>query len=322
MRGMWFMAAVVASSWVGTEARAQDDWETPVARSGEQYLPYGQPIPREQALDAPPQPYDEAIHGRAHPNTQPQANEVGRNRARLPERAQTPRPGGQIPDIFPGSGDRGFWIWSGQGIFAANDAQTDLVIPDNAIGTTIYAPTHMPAGNACVETVTAHWRYSGMSTTSHAHGFWDHCGLDGATGWQNFEYMDATWKSKYARIYDGEERYFTESYKDGNGCWHGLMYNFNLGSWEEKVSPAICGSSSFATGWTMWESHHLMDQAQVCPAFPRIRASGLQLWTGSTWAALDTSNTSNLGPYGLCWTSSTYKFQVNVVNSDWTGLTP
>ena len=44
--------------------------------------------------------------------------------------------------------------------------------------------------------------------------------------------------------------------------------------------------------------------------------------TGSRWAALDTSNTSNLGPYGMCWTHSTYKFQVNVVNSDWTGLTP
>jgi hypothetical protein len=311
MRGMGFVAAVIVSSWVGTEARAD-----------ERYLPYGVSIAPGQAIDVPPQPYAEAVHGPAHPNTQPGANEVGRGRARLPERAQAPRPDGEIPDIFPGSGDRGFWIQSGQGIFGANDVQTDLAIPDSAIGTTIYAPTHMPAGNACVETVTAHWRYSGMATTSHAHGFWDHCGLDGATGWQNLEYMDATWKSKYARIYDGEERYFTEVYKDGGGCWHGLMYNFNLGRWEEKVSPAICGSSSFSTGWTMWESHHLMDQSRVCPTFPRIRASGLQLWTGSTWASLDASKTSTLGPYGLCWTNGAYGFQVNVANSDWTGLTP
>jgi hypothetical protein len=324
MKKNW-LAAVVAASWCGgTEALAQTegDWESQGTRATERYLPYRHSIPQGQFLDVPPQPYDEAVHGHAHPNTQPYANEVGRGLARLPERAHVPRSGDEIPNIFPGSGDRGDWISTGRGVYVGNDVQTDLSIPDSAIGTTIYAPTHMPAGGACVETVTAHWRYSGMSTTAHAHGFWDHCGLDGATGWQTFEYMDATWKGKYVRVYDGEERYWTEAYIDGSGCWHGLLYDFNLGQWEEKVSPAICGSSGFTSGWTMWESHHLMDLAKVCPTFPRIRASGLQLWTGSAWQQLGSTNTSPLGPYGMCWTNSTYRWQVNSPNNDWTALTP
>jgi hypothetical protein len=313
MRGTSWKAVTVVVGLVGAPVLAQD---------AAPRLQYGVPVPEGQELTAAPEPFDEKVHGRAIPNTQPQANEVLKGAAaRLPERSSRPRPRDPIPDIFPGSGDRGFWVNQGQGIFAANDAQTDLVIPDNAIGTTIYAPTHMPAGNVCVETVTAHWRYSGMATTAHAHGFWDHCGFDGATGWQTFEGMDATWKGKYVRIFDGEERYFTEAYKDGNGCAHGLLYNFNLGLWEEKLTP-ICGNSSFATGWTMWESHYLMDVAQRCPAFPRVRASGIQLYTVSAWPALDTSNSSQLGPYGLCWTNGTYNFSVAVPNSDWTALTP
>lgn len=326
MREKPWVAVTVALSLVGVPVLAQsslDDWESPREQVGEQrHLPYGVPVPEGQELDATPEPYDEWVHGRAHPNTQPQANEVGRGRMRLPERARPPHGSEPIPDIFPGSGDRGFWVTGGRGIYAANDVQTNVVIPDYAVGTTIYAPTHMPAGNACVETVTAHWRYSGMTSTSHAHGFWDHCGLDGATGWQTFETMDATWKGKYVRVFDGEERYWTEAYKDASGCWHGLLYNYNLGKWEEKLTP-ICGSSTFTDGWTMWESHYMMDVAKRCPAFPRIRASGLQVWTGSAWTPLTSSYTTQLGPNGLCWTNGTYPgLQISVVNSDWTALTP
>ncbi|MBZ4335956.1 hypothetical protein [Corallococcus sp. AS-1-12] len=89
--------------------------------------------------------------------------------------------------------------------------------------------------------------------------------------------MDATWKGKYVRVLDGEERYFTEAY---------------------------------------------MDVAQRCPAFPRVRSSGIQIYTVSAWPALDASNSSQLGPYGLCWTNGTYNFSVSVPNSDWTALTP
>lgn len=301
------------------------------------YLPYGVPVPVGEAIDAGPEPYQPAKHGPPLRNTQPERNMAAQRGANLPRvdsngkgprgRPDNPGPPGaaggaasdgpDLPRPMPGSGDRGFWINAGTGVYAANDAQTDLVIPDNAVGTTIYAPTHMPAGNSCIETTTAHWRDTGQPSTTHGHGFWDHCFKK---GWYTFEYMDATWKSKYVRTLDGEDRYYTQVDKSGN-CWRGLLYNFTAGQWEEKVSPAVCGSST-QSGWTMWESHGLMDVAKVCPSFPSIRASGIQILTSSGWVALGTGNSSVLGPYGMCWTNNTYAFHVHAANSDWHAHTP
>ncbi len=95
---------------------------------------------------------------------------------RLPERPRHARPTTSVqstPLVVPGSGDRGLWLLDGSGVYAGNDAQSNLTIPASAVGTTIYAPTHMAAGGTCIETVTAHWYYSGMAGTAHGHGFWD-----------------------------------------------------------------------------------------------------------------------------------------------------
>lgn len=263
---------------------------------------------------AQPKPYNQTTDGPLIEYTQPNENLVNRGNIKLPERP-VPSISSILPIILPGSGDRGFWIANSSGILVMNDAQTDLNIPDAAIGTTIYAPVNMPAGNSCVETVTAHWYYTGMTGTLHGQGFWDHCGIDGSTGWQTFEIMDDFWKDKYVRNYNGEERYFTEVYNDG-GCWAGLLYNFNEGRWETKITP-ICSSSGFSDGWTMWESHYLMDQAKICPSFPNIRASDIQVLTNNGWIYLDTN--SNLGPYGLCWENG--KYQLTGISSDWTAMT-
>lgn len=266
------------------------------------------------AINAEPRPYNVTTDGPPIPNTQQNENLVNRKDIKLPKRP-VPSKSSKLPIILPGSGDRGFWISNSFGISVANDAQTDLDIPDEAIGTTIYAPCNMPAGNSCVETVTAHWYYTGMTGTAHAHGFWDHCGIDGSTGWQTFEFMSDVWKDKYVRYYDGEERYFTEVYKNGS-CWEGLLYNFNEGGWETKITP-ICSSSGFSNGWTMWESHYLMDVAGICPLFPNIRASSIKILTNNSWIDLDTN--SNLGPYGLCWENG--KYQLDGISSDWTAIT-
>lgn len=301
-------------------ARAQQDTT--------KYLPYRVPIPPGQAIDRGPEPYNAQKHGPPLRNTQPGLNIAAQRGANLPRvdsngKGPRGRPGDagrpNLPTPVPGSGDRGFWISSGYGIYAANDAQTNVVIPDNAVGTTIYAPTHMPAGNSCIETVTAHWRYSGQSTTTHGHGFWDHCFKK---TWYTFEYMDATWKSKYVRTLDGEDRYYTQVNRSGTNCWNGLLYNFTSGVWEDKVSPVVCGASNNPSGWTMWESHNLMDVNKVCPSFPGIRASALQTLTSTGWVNLGSGNTSQLGPTGMCWTGNTYTFHIHAANYDWHAHTP
>jgi hypothetical protein len=311
---------------------------TPVPAAGaqpapEDRLPPGIPVPPGQEVTRPPRPHDPARHGPPTPNTQPGANLVGRPNVQLPERPRPPRrprigpPEAGTPEGVPGSGDRGLWIRSGTGVHAQNDAQTNLVIPGSAVGTTIYAPTHMAAGYTCLETVTAHWRYAGMAGTAHGHGFWDWCEADGSGGWQVFEAMDATWLRKYVRRSAGEDRYWTEVFREeGTSCWWGLLYNFEIGWWDGKVH--ICGTQPDeyrswygGNGWTMWESHHLMDQARVCPRFPDIAAADLLVHSGGTWGRLTEATSGQLGPYGLCWENGTYRFSISPGLDVWHALT-
>ena len=296
-------------------------------------LPFGVPVPPGQEVTRPPRPYDPARHGPPIPNTQPGANLVGRSNVQLPERPRPPRrprigpPESGTPEGVPGSGDRGFWIGGGTGVHAQNDAQTNVVIPPDAVGTTIYAPTHMAAGYTCLETVTAHWRYAGMATTAHGHGFWDWCEADGSGGWQVFESMDAPWRRKYVRPSGGEHRYWTEVFQEaGTPCWWGLLYNFEVGWWDGKAH--ICGTQPDqyrslygGNGWTMWESHHLMDQARVCPRLPDIAAADLLVHSGGNWVRLTGATSSQLGPYGLCWENGTYRFSVSSGLDLWQALT-
>jgi hypothetical protein len=298
-------------------ARAQD------SAAQESYLPYGLRIAPGVEITAMPQPFDSARHGRPLSNTSPNANMVGRPDVTLPRRDYGFGVGPYAPTEEPGSGDRGLWLYGAEGIYAGNDPALELAIPDAAIGTTIYAPTHMAPGGACMETVTAHWRYDGMDATAHAHGFWDWCMSDGVGGWQVFEFMDATWVARYVRPYRGDQRYWTQVYTHAPGSWKGLLYNFSEGAWEEKVAISGSNVSGFgSTGWTMWESHYLMDVAQVCPRFPDIRASGLRLFLSGTWVALDSATSDDtLGPYGRCWIDGTYTFRLAKKRDTWLART-
>jgi hypothetical protein len=296
-------------------------WAT---QDGDQaYLPYGARIAPNVEINLPPQPFDERIHGHAIPNTIPNANMVGRSGVRLPDRFYTMNIGEYTPTFEPGSGDRGLWLMGAEGIYARNSASLTLSIPDAAIGTTIYAPTHMSPGNSCMETVTAHWRYEGMGSTAHGHGFWDWCVTDGEGGWQVFEFMDSNWTNRYVRRLNGQQRYWTQVYSDAPSSWKGLLYNFEEGRWEEKTAISGSNVSGFgATGWTMWESHYLMDVAQLCPAFPDIETSQLQLFVNGAWIRLSPGySANNLGPYGLCWINGTYTFHVPNKGDRWLART-
>ena len=286
------------------------------------HLPYGLPIPSGTDIDRPPQPFNEAAHGRPISNRIRHNNMAGRSDVNLPKRHHSVAVDeSSRPAIDPGSGDRGLWLTAGAGIHAQNDAGLTLSIPDEAIGTTIYAPTHMSPGGACMETVTAHWRYDGMDATAHGHGFWDWCESDGTGAWQVFEFMDPDWTNRYVRRLQGKLRYWTQVYRDVPLSWRGLLYNFDEGRWEEKTT--IAGTSLIGqTGWTMWESHHLMDVAQICPGFPDIQASGLQVYVDGAWTRLSASNSDDtLGPYGLCWLDGTYSFRISNKRDLWLART-
>ena len=262
--------------------------------------------------EGPTVPYDPEIHGPAL------VLPAGGSLLPPPERPQlTTVP--IIPVGLPGDGNRGMWVWNGTGIYAKNDLQTDLEISDDAIGTEIYAPAHMPANYSCLETVAAHWRYEGMETTAHGHGFWDHCGDDGEGGWQLFEYITEEWKDKYITVEDGNEVYYTQVYKDDEGTWHGLLYNFEAEQWEDKTTVTGTGSAWYK-GWTMWESHNL----EVCSDFPNIRATNIEVDLDNDWwdwVPLISSYTSQLGPYGDCWEDDYYMFDILEPDYSWEAIT-
>jgi hypothetical protein len=237
----------------------------------------------------------------------------------LPQEFLKRRGGGtpEVPHAPPGTGDRGFWINVGDGVYARNDLQDNLTIPNSAVGTTIYAPTHQSAGGSCIETVMAHWRPTLASATLHGHGFWDWCRA--SPGWGTFESIDATWKSKYARSDGAENMYYTEVYKTGGNCWVGQLWNYNTGSWETKLTSCGTTKTGFGnTGWTMWESWSLTG----CPTLPRIKSTSIQIRNGS-WVSLAPAHTGVLGPSNpSCFFSGTYTFSVLTANSAWEGRTP
>jgi hypothetical protein len=71
----------------------------------------------------------------------------------------------------------------------------------------------------------------------------------------------------------------------------------------------------------MWESHHLMDQARVCPSFPNITAGDLLVLSGADWVRLNASTSYQLGPTGLCWLNNTYRFSTSTGLDVWQALT-
>lgn len=288
------------------------------------YLPYGLPIPAGVEITQIPPPFTKAVHGQPIRNTMPRANLVGRPDVQLPRRDnRVSRDEAYTPTFEPGSGDRGLWLTAGEGIYATNDASLTLSIPDVAIGTTLYTPTHLSPGGACMETVTAHWRYQGMGATAHGHGFWDFCESDGQGGWQVFELMDSIWTNRYVRKSQGKLRYWTQVYQDFPLSWKGLLYNFEQGVWEEKTAITGLSRAGFGqTGWTMWESHYLMDVARVCPKFPDIQASDLQVYVNGAWTRLTASNSDDtLGPFGQCWLDDTYTFRISSKRDVWLART-
>jgi hypothetical protein len=280
------------------------------------YLDTGVSVPEEAIVTAIPKPTDtgEEVLGT---NPVPELNQA--DDESLPQEFLQRRTGDgtDAPQTPPGTGDRGFWINAGDGVYARNDLQDNLTIPNSAVGTTIYAPTHMSGGGACIETVMAHWRPNAASATLHGHGFWDWCRA--TPGWGLFENINAAWKTKYARSDGSENMYYTQVYKTSGNCWVGQLWNYSTGVWDTKLTSCGTTKTGFGTtGWTMWESWGLTG----CPTFPRIKSNTIKIRNGS-WVNLGAAHSSVLGPSASsCFSAGSYTFAVLSANYAWEGRTP
>lgn len=283
------------------------------------YLPYGVPVPVGQALTLPPEPYNEKKHGPAHfvgsvapvdAATLQQLTEERRAMLRTKESLVT-----GMAAASGGTGERGFFILTGDGVYAGNDTQRNVFLGSGQI---IYAPTHLPwaggSNRACVEAVTIH-RNQGAGQED-LHGFWDHCLLNDFIIAEDMN--DPAWLNDYVRIYFGEERFYVSvTIVPATGAWVGWLYNYTLGRWVGKV--VINSSTSGINGWTIWEYFNLT----TCPSIPGIKAADIRIRIGTSWPLLSPSHTSSTD-VGPCFEAGggPYTFDVHQSNYEWHAHTP
>jgi hypothetical protein len=137
--------------------------------------------------------------------------------------------------------------------------------------------------------------------------------------------IDAAFRSDYVRVFDGEDRLFTNIYVDSNGIWYALLYNFNTGLWEVQASnygDAYTNGLFGGLGWTMYEMHY---STSVCPSVPGIRSAPIRVMRApGDWPYLDSTMSTDLAagdehsPQG-CFDSwrGNYFFHVHAANWDW-----
>lgn len=218
----------------------------------------------------------------------------------------------------------GFFIRHGHqiaGVYSGHDAQRDFTLPGTEPAT-IYAPTmvspsiDVPMQVGCLETVTIHWRVGFFGAIEHAHGFWDHCYQ---RNWIMYKGMGSVFALNYIRIYDGEERYFTEViFEPTNNRWVGLLYNFQSNLWELQVWVAAGVSLSiFPAGWTQHESYGLQNLG--CPSLPSIRSAPVQIFRLTTlqFEYLRAPFSEEIGPPYHPYCFPPYRLRVNQPDWDW-----
>jgi len=204
----------------------------------------------------------------------------------------------------------------------------------------MYAPTHYPAGGSCLEATVIHQRSSFFDSTHDRFGFWDWCTLTPPGNWGLLENMDdSSWRSKYVRVAlhtdnsTAEEVAVVEVYAQtpnavpgSNDCWYGLLYNFNLGQYELKITRCGVTYSGFTDlGWSMWESYGLSGTGS-CPSFPGITAeSVIFMDTDGLWYGIFVSGAKGellFGPSGSCWTNGTWTLDEAHLPNMWHAHTP
>jgi hypothetical protein len=128
---------------------------------------------------------------------------------------------------------------------------------------------------------------------------------------------DPAWRNAYVRFQEGEDRFYTMVWLDtATNITRGMLWNYNLGIWEEQYRTGLLNTRANVGGWTMFETHGF--SGNYCGALPPIRASGtLVLRSDGTWTALTTADSSQLGPTGGCFSGGAYFFHFHNPNWEW-----
>ncbi|HEY9205544.1 MAG TPA: Ser-Thr-rich GPI-anchored membrane family protein [Candidatus Methanoperedens sp.] len=184
-----------------------------------------------------------------------------------------------VPSIVPGTGDFGSYLVNTpggiKGVYAMQQVQPALNLP-GLYEPTLYAPTVMSPNFAPIESVTAYWNYSGMTSTAKAWGVWSHY----TGGWVVLRDIDSNFMSNYVGTYPEGQFYFTEIKQDGtNGTntWNVLLYNFKTYSWEIQYSSD--SQSQFEYGWDMFETYF----NGTCPPLPSISSNDIMVLSNGQW---------------------------------------
>lgn len=276
--------------------------------------------------DPPPPPPIDPRNPRFIPDTTPHLNAVGQAGAVIPDLAGDRLRGffNPVPGPWPGTGDAGAFITAQSfGVYAGFDVQLDVFLPDVDIDLTLYAPTmvnrdpYNSGRYGCVETVTSHFRYPAtMFETAHTHGFYDHCAAQ--PGFKvNKSMTDPAWQDAYARFQEGEVRFYTMVWLDSaTNITRGMLWNYNLGIWEEQYQTTSLNTLPHSGGWTIFETYGFAEG--YCGALPPIRASGTLVLRGDgTWTQLTTADSFPLGPTGFCFSSGAYTFHFHQGTQNW-----
>jgi hypothetical protein len=293
----------------------------PVAEEGDSDLTVSLPT-----ITAPPKPYDpkkdrpfpKMTFAPVPPSASADAfrQRTERLRQRLGTKASLPA----------GDNVGGLNIFAGQGIFTGSDTQRNLepgaVPPPPHPGIVyVYAPTNMPNGSACLESVTIHSRER-FQESKHLWALWNHCITPGNWLFQP-EQMTAAWRRRHARTFRGEEVYYSEVHRNDTPTgpvWEGSLFNFETQQWDPKGSFA--GTNTiFPNGWTQWESHFMVG----CDPKPSVRANDVQILTNSGWKPL-TFPVSQLVLLGECFEGANPPYTVEILSvsdaTDWRANTP
>lgn len=273
--------------------------ESASAEGGE-YLPYGVPVPVGEELTLLPPPYDPETMG---PPISDRTAHLNLAADRTSRYAKMPNPmwdkelarRGLAPLAVPNHhSNKGYWLYKTASYpFARaqqnHDVQRDTRVPvpmsaDNPV--IYYAPTLLPAGGSCIESVTIHWRFSTNPNVPEEdlHGFWNWCNPNPSfVVTKNLN--DATFRNRYVRVFSGEEFLVTFVHQQASGsCWIAGFYDYVEGVYSiQYESCGVTQTGHGTKGWTMWETYNVMQNntGPTCPSTPSIKAADIKVGTRS-----------------------------------------
>lgn len=157
------------------------------------------------------------------------------------------------------------------GSLSANQTVYDNLRLQNN-GDFLYAPTMKGPGQSCLEATTIY------STATPFVGFWDFCIANNSV-FHNAKTVDSTFESNYVRdLGDGVPMYTVDIVVDPANPlgWHGALYNYSTGLWEDIYADSGNGTEENGFGWSIFETHYYV-AGETCTVVPLIEADNITM---------------------------------------------